>query len=84
MEQVKASKPPQDGSISRAVVNTGWALNRKMADGEKSAKAHPAAKGEQEPDLNGGNVDTPRRVRPRPPHLRVISLGTLIDLEPRR
>ena len=65
------------GGNSKAVVNTRWALNRKMVDGAQTARARSATKGDQDPDLKAGSVDASGCVSPRSPRLRVVSLGAL-------
>ena len=47
-----------------------------MADGKKRVKARLVAKGYQDPDIQGGIVDTSACVNLRPPHLQVTSLRT--------
>ena len=74
----KAIKRSQDGTHSKSFVDRGWALTRKMEDGEKDGKVRLSAKGYREPDLRDGRVDTSGRVRLRSSTLRDISLGSII------
>ena len=54
----EVSKLGKEGALSKSVVHTCWALTWKMVEGEKDAKARPAARGRHAPDLKGGLVET--------------------------
>ena len=57
-KQFKAFEHPKESNIPMAVVSTGLARTRKMADGKECAQERLVAKGYQDPDLKDGNVDT--------------------------
>ena len=57
-ENFKALQPPRRRTPSKSVVDTRWALTRRMVDGEKDVKARLVAKSYQEPDPMVGSADT--------------------------
>ena len=57
------------------VEDTHWPLAWKMTESRMNARVRLAAKGNQDPDLRDGSVDTSGRVRLRSSRLQVISLG---------
>ena len=78
-KQCKVFRPLQEGSISKAAVNTKWAPTWKMVGGRKGAKARLAVKGYEDPDMKGGNMSTSGRVSIRSSFLQVISLRAIAN-----
>ena len=70
-------KPLRMGEVGKTAVDTRRARTWKMVDGAKTVRARLAARGSQDPDLEGGIADTSGCVSIRPPHLQVISLSAL-------
>ena len=57
------------GNFGESAIDTRWVLARKMVEGAKTAEARQAAKSFQNPNLQGGVVDTSRCVSSRSSHL---------------
>ena len=68
---VKGSAP------SKSIVETRWAIFRKMVDGKEDVKARLVARGYQGRVQKDGSVGASRSASCRSPHLQVISLGAL-------
>ena len=69
------SKPFKAGDSGTSAVETRWVLGWKMVERVKTREARLAATGLQDPDLEGGVVDTSGCLSIRPSHLQVISLS---------
>ena len=67
-------KPRRDCNVSKQVGQTRLVLTWKMVEGQESVEARLAAKGHEDPDVQGGVMDAFGRISLRPPHLQVISL----------